>query len=202
MKGKTNNSMYKEVNNYVSKCIHLSKEELAYFNSLLQYKKVKKKSFILRAGEKCDFEAYVIKGCIRVYYVNENGFEVDLLFATEDWWISDLASFSQQKPATLFIETIEESELLFINYSSKENLFKKTPQFERLFRIMVQRAYETIMDRLISNISKPAPVRYQEFTKKYPNIPQRVPQHLIAAYLGISPEFLSKIRTRLSKQTK
>ncbi len=191
--------MYQQIDTYVNKCISLTKEELEYFHSLLQYKKVKKKSFLLRAGEKCDFEAYLIKGCARVYYVDENGFEVDLLFAVEDWWISDLASFSQQQPAKLFIETIEDSELLLIDYKSKEALFKKVPKFERLFRLMIQKAYETMMDRLIANISKPAPQRYQDFLKKYPTIPQRVPQHLIAAYLGVSPEFLSKIRTRLSK---
>ena len=191
--------MYQQIDSYVNKCISLSKEELEYFHSLLQYKKVKKKSFLLRAGEKCDFEAYLIKGCARVYYIDENGFEVDFLFAVEDWWISDLASFSQQQPAKLFIETIEDSELLLIDYKSKEALFKKVPKFERLFRLMIQKAYETMMDRLIANISKPAPQRYQDFVKKYPTIPQRVPQHLIAAYLGVSPEFLSKIRTRLSK---
>lgn len=192
--------MYQQIDTYVNKCISLSKEELEYFHTLLQYKKVKKKSFLLRAGEKCDFEAYLIKGCARVYYLDENGFEVDLLFAVEDWWISDLASFSRQQPAKLFIETLEDSELLLIDYKSKEVLFKKVPQFERLFRLMIQKAYETMMDRLIANISKPAPQRYQDFVKKYPTIPQRVPQHLIAAYLGVSPEFLSKIRTRLLKK--
>ena len=192
--------MYEQINRYVNRCISLSKGELEYFHSLLQYKKVKKKSFLLRAGETCNFEAYIIKGCARVYCVDENGFEVNLLFAVEDWWISDLASFSQQQPAKLYIETLEDSELLLIDYASKEILFKKIPKFERLFRLMIQKAYETMMERLIANISKPAPQRYQEFVKKYPGIPQRVPQHLIAAYLGVSPEFLSKIRTRLSKK--
>jgi CRP/FNR family transcriptional regulator, cyclic AMP receptor protein len=192
--------MFTGINNYVSKCISLSKEELDYFNSLLKHKKVKKKICLLKAGDVCDFEAYIIKGCVRVYYVDENGFEVDLFFAIEDWWVSDLASFSQQKPSKLFIEAVEESELLIISYSSKEKLYKKIPSFERLFRLMIQRTHETMMNRLISNISQSAEVRYQEFIKKYPTIPQRVPQHLIAAYLGISPEFLSKIRAKLSKK--
>ncbi len=186
--------MYAGIDKYVAKCIKLSADEKEYFHSLLKYKKVKKKTTLLKAGEVCDFEAYIISGCARVYYVDENGFEVDLLFAIEDWWLSDLASFSQQKPAQLYIETLEECELLVISYTSKEKLFKKVPIFERLFRLMVQRTHETMMNRLISNISKPAEVRYQEFIKKYPTIPQRVPQQLIAAYLGISPEFLSKIR--------
>lgn len=192
--------MFKEINNYVSKCITISEKEFSYFNSLLKHKKVKKKSILLAAGEVCDFEAYIIKGCVRVFYIDENGIEVDLFFAIEDWWVSDLASFSQRKPAKLFIQTIEDSELLFIDYKSKEKLFAKIPAFEKLFRLMLQRTNETLLNRLISNISKPAEERYKEFTKKYPTISQRVPQHLIAAYLGISPEFLSKIRKRLSKK--
>ncbi|HSZ71433.1 MAG TPA: Crp/Fnr family transcriptional regulator [Cytophagaceae bacterium] len=193
--------MYKGIDDYVSKCIRLEPEEQEYFHSLLTHKKIKKKTLLLEAGQVCDFEAYIIKGCVRTYYVDENGFEVDLLFAIEDWWISDLASFSQQKPAQLYIETVEECELLLIDYASKEKLFKKVPAFERLFRLMVQRTHETMMNRLISNIAKSAEARYVEFVKKYPSIPQRVPQHLIAAYLGISPEFLSKIRTKnLKKQ--
>jgi|SRR6478735_1554321 len=186
--------MFTGIDQYVSKCIKLSKEEKEYFHSLLKHKKVKKKTFLLKAGEVCDFEAYIIKGCARVFYIDENGFEVDLLFAIEDWWLSDLASFSQQKAGHLNIETIEECELLTISYASKEKLFKKIPGFERLFRLMVQRTHETMMNRLISTISKSAEARYEEFIKKYPTIPQRVPQQLIAAYLGISPEFLSKIR--------
>lgn len=186
--------MFTGIDQFVSKCIKLSKEEKEYFHSLLKYKKVKKKTFLLKAGEVCDFEAYIIKGCARVFYVDENGFEVDLLFAVEDWWLSDLASFSQQKPGHLNIETIEECELLSISYASKEKLFKKVPAFERLFRLMLQRTHESMMNRLISTISKSAEARYEEFIKKYPTIPQRVPQQLIAAYLGISPEFLSKIR--------
>ncbi len=192
--------MYKEINKYVSKCISISEQELAYFNSLLKYKKVKKKVILLKAGDVCDFEIYIIKGCIRVFYIDENGIEVDLFFAVEDWWVSDLASFSQRTPAKLFIQTLEESELLFIDFKSKEKLFAKIPSFEKLFRLMLQRTNETLINRLISNISKPAEERYKEFIKKYPTISQRVPQHLIAAYLGISAEFLSKIRKRLSKK--
>jgi CRP/FNR family cyclic AMP-dependent transcriptional regulator len=192
--------MFKEINNYVSNCITISEKEFSYFNSLLKHKKVKKKSILLASGEVCDFEAYIIKGCARVFYIDENGIEVDLFFAIEDWWVSDLASFSQRKPAKLFIQTIEDSELLFIDYKSKEKLFAKIPAFEKLFRLMLQRTNETLLNRLISNLSKPAEERYKEFTKKYPTISQRVPQHLIAAYLGISPEFLSKIRKRLSKK--
>jgi CRP-like cAMP-binding protein len=194
-----NNKIFDPINKYVAKRISISKKEEAYFNSLLKYKKVKKKDFLLRAGEVCDFEIFIIKGCVRVYYIDANGIEVDLYFAIEDWWVGDLASFYQQKPSQLYIQTIEESELLIISYKNKEKLFEKVPAFERLFRLMLQRANETLINRLISNLSKPAEERYKEFTQKYPTISQRVPQQLIAAYLGISPEFLSKLRKRIVK---
>ena len=191
--------MYTQIDKFVSKCIELNEKELDYFHSLLKFKKIKKKQFLLKAGEVCDFEGYVNKGCVRVYFIDEKGAEVDLFFAVEDWWVSDLASFTNQKPADLFIQTIEDCEILMIDYRSKEKLFEKVPKFERMFRIMMQRSYDNTIRRLISTISQPAEERYLAFIKKYPTIPQRVPQHLIAAYLGISPEFLSKVRKKLSK---
>lgn len=192
--------MFTEIDAYVAKHIKLDKKELEYFHSLLKYKKVKKKKFLLQAGEVCDFEAYIIKGCMRIYFIDENGFEVDLSFSVEDWWVSDINSFITQTPADLFIQTLEDCEILTISYNNKEKLYERVPKFERLFRIMIQRGYNTAIKRLISTISKPAEERYLDFIKKYPGIPQRVPQHLIAAYLGISPEFLSKIRKKLSKR--
>lgn len=192
--------MFTEIDAYVAKHITLDKKELDYFHSLLKYKKIKKKKFLLQAGEVCDFEAYIIKGCMRIYFIDENGFEVDLSFSVEDWWVSDINSFITQTPADLFIQTLEDCEILTISYKNKEKLYEKIPKFERLFRIMIQRGYNTAIKRLISTISKPAEERYLDFIKKYPTIPQRVPQHLIAAYLGISAEFLSKIRKKLSKR--
>ena len=192
--------MYKEIDANIAKHIQPDKKELDYFHSLLKLKKVKKKKLLLQAGEICEFEAYMIKGCARIYFLDENGFEVDVAFAIEDWWLSDLASFTQQKPADLFIQTIEDCEMFFITYNDKEKLYKQVPKFERFFRILTQRSYDTTIKRLISTIAKPAQERYQDFIKKYPTIPQRVPQHLIAAYLGISPEFLSKIRSKRAKQ--
>lgn len=192
--------MFTQIDDNVLKCIQLDEKELQYFHSLLKLRKVKKKKSLLQAGEVCDFEAYIVKGCVRVYFLDENGFEVDLSFAVEDWWVSDITSFAQQKPADLFIQTIEDCEMLFISYKDKEKLFSKIPKFERVFRIMMQRNYDNTIKRLISTISKPAEERYKDFIKKYPTIPQRVPQHLIAAYLGISPEFLSKIRARKAKR--
>ena len=192
--------MYSEIDNYVAKCVTLTVKEQDLFHSCLKSRKLKKKGFLLQSGEVCDFEAYVVKGCLRVYFIDENGFEVDLFFAVEDWWVSDITSFNHGKPSDLFIQALEDSEVLTISSSDKEKLFESIPKFERMFRLMIQRGYENIIRRLISTMSKPAEDRYLDFIKRYPGIPQRVPQHLIAAYLGISPEFLSKIRKKLAKR--
>ena len=189
--------MFQELDKNIAKRIAFNQEEIDFLHSVLVPKKIKKKEFLLQAGEVCLFEAYLVKGIARIYYLNEKGFEVDLLFPAEDWWVSDIGSFTEQKPSQLFIQAIEDCEFLFLGFNSKAQLLTKFPVFERYFRVLVQKSLESVMNRLIGNISKPAEERYLEFISKYPSIPQRVPQHLIAAYLGISPEFLSKVRAKL-----
>jgi len=192
--------MFEQINTHVGKCTIFSKEELEIFDEMLERKFVPKKTFLLQEGEVCNFEAYVVKGCIRTYYIDENGFDVTLQFAIEDWWVSDMASFYEQKPSRLFIETLEDCELLMFNPETKEELLQRVPKFERVFRLMVQRKLAVTQDRLINTIAKSAQEKYLDFLERYPTIPQRVPQHYIASYLGISPEFLSKVRTKMAKQ--
>ncbi len=191
--------MFESINAYVQKCASLTEQELARFNNLLSYKKLRKKSFLLRAGEVCKEEAFVLKGCLKSYLINEQGQEVILTFAVENWWVSDLSSFQDQKPSQMFIESIEDSELLVLTTATKAALLDEIPKFEKVFRLMVQRHLASYQERLFGNIATPAPERYLQFLQKYPSISQRVPQHLIASYLGISPEFLSKIRSKLGK---
>ncbi|MFT3681488.1 MAG: Crp/Fnr family transcriptional regulator [Ferruginibacter sp.] len=192
--------MFEQINKYAARCNTFTPEELSIFNGLMEHRLVPKKTMLLQEGDICNFEAYVLKGCIRSYYINENGFEVILQFAIEDWWVSDIASFYEQKPSNLFIETLEDCELLTFNPETKEELLKRVPKFERLFRLLVQRNLAATQNRLINTIAKPAQEKYLDFIERYPTIPQRVPQHYIAAYLGISPEFLSKVRARLAKK--
>lgn len=192
--------MYDQIDQFVARLITLTDEESALFHSLLRFKQVKKKQFLLREGEICDFEAYILKGCIRAYYVDKEGTETVLMFAVEDWWVSDLSSFMDQKPSNLYIETIEDCELLVIDFHSKEILFNQVPKFEKLFRILVQRSLGVLQQRFYASISQTAEERYLGFVQKYPHILQRIPQHQIARYLGVSPEFLSKVRSSLSKR--
>ena len=192
--------MFDHINTHVTKCANLSTEELAYFNSVLKYKSVPKKTILLHEGDICNFEAYVNKGCIRSYYIDENGFEVTLQFAIEDWWVSDIASFQDHTPANMFIETLEDCELLILSPQTKEELLAKVPKLERVFRLMVQRNLAVLQSRLFKTISTSAQEKYLDFLKRYPTIPQRVAQHYIASYLGISAEFLSKVRTKMAKK--
>jgi CRP/FNR family cyclic AMP-dependent transcriptional regulator len=191
-------STFNSINQYVNKCAVFSENEIQLFDDLLQHKSVKKKTMLLREGEICNFEAYILKGCIRTFCMDENGAEVILQFAVEDWWVSDIASFHEQTPSKLYIETLENCELLILTHEAKEELLIKIPQFERVFRLMVQRNLSVTQNRLINTIAKPAQDRYVEFLERYPSVAQRVAQHYIAAYLGISAEFLSKIRAKMS----
>ncbi len=188
--------MFEHINAYVLKSVSLSTTELEYFNSMLQYKAIPKKTMLLMAGNICNFEAYVVKGCIREYYIDSNGTEVTLQFAVEDWWVSDITSFQDEKASNMFIETLENCELLMLSRESKEKLLAEVPKLERMFRLMIQRHLSVVQSRLFKTITHSGLEKYLDFIQRYPTIPQRVPQHYIASYLGMSPEFLSKLRTR------
>ncbi|MFL9842938.1 Crp/Fnr family transcriptional regulator [Flavobacterium rhizosphaerae] len=194
-------SAYNQINQSISRYVAFTAEELKIFNSLLEYKTVPKKTIMLHEGEMCAFEAFVLKGCVRKYYIDPNGFEVILQFAIEDAWVGDI-SFSafEQKPSKLFIETLEDSEFLIFNPETKEELFARAPRFERAFRILLQRHLWVTQNRLINTISKTALDKYLDFLELYPTLPQRVAQHYIASYLGISAEFLSKTRAKIARR--
>lgn len=192
--------MFQEVDQHISRCAPINPAELEIFHSRLKHKTLKKKTLLLAQGEVCKFEAYIIKGCVKKYYIDQNGEEVILQFAVEDWWISDIGSFSEQKPSNLFIETLENTDLLIIDFESKQLLFREIPKLERVFRIMMQRAYSVLENRFYATVAHSAEARYLEFLEKYPSIPQRVPQQQIASYLGITPESLSRIKSNLFKK--
>ncbi|MTH17701.1 Crp/Fnr family transcriptional regulator [Flavobacterium sp. LC2016-01] len=192
--------MFTQINTAISRYVNFTQEELDIFNSLLSSKQIPKKTIMLQRGERCTFEAFVVRGCVRKYYIDKNGFEVILQFAVENSWISDISfSIYETEPSQIFIETLENSDFLMFSPETKEQLFEQAPKFERAFRILMQRHQAVTQNRLLNNITLTAEQKYDEFLKAYPTIPLRVAQHYIASYLGISPEFLSKIRTRKLK---
>lgn len=125
--------MYENIITNITKCITLTEEEQKLFTALLECRVVPKKSILLREGEICKFEGYIQRGCARVYYLNENGFEVTLSFAVEDWWISDIASFHEGRPSKFFIETLEETELYILTPQTKEKLIMAIPNLNEFF---------------------------------------------------------------------
>jgi len=183
----------------ISRYVAFTDDEFRVLDSLIKPQFVPKKTVMLREGEKCMFEAYVVKGCVRKYYIDADGNEMILQFGIEDNWVSDI-SFSnfETQPSRVFIETLEDCEFLMFTPESKEELLARVPKFERAFRILMQRNVAATQNRLFDSISKNATEKYLEFLHLYPTIPQRVAQHYIASYLGISPEFLSKVRKRLA----
>lgn len=192
--------MFSQINTNISRYVTFEDIELEIFNSLLEYRTVSKKTILVHEGEKCNFEAFVIKGCVRKYYIDSNGFEVILQFAIENAWVSDISfSIYEEKPSRVYIETLEDCEFFMFSPETKEELFFKAPKFERAFRILMQRSLAVTQERLFNTISKTATEKYLEFLDQYPTLSQRVAQHYIASYLGISAEFLSKIRTKIAK---
>lgn len=180
--------------NYLAQCNDFSSEELDLILSKMEYKRVPKKTSLLNIGEICDFEAFVLKGIGISYFIHENGSKVILSFASESWWLSDIESFHRLTPSKMCIETIEEIEILSLSLKDKEELLHSIPKLERMYRLILQNHLVNYQQRLLANIAQSGKERYQYFIEKYPEVIQRVPQHLIASYLGITAEFLSRIR--------
>ena len=186
--------------NNIQKHIHLNEDEVQLVLSVMKPKKLKKKQYFMTEGDVCQNTAFVLSGCLRSYFTDSNGFEHNLQFAIEDWWMADMMSFTTQKPGRLNIEALEDSEMLTLSRFDQLSLFERCPKFEKYFRIITENGIISTQNRLLDNLSLPAMERYQNFSKKYPMLLQRLPQIQIAAYLGMTPEFLSKIRHQMSKQ--
>jgi len=191
--------MYEQITQHISKYIQPTAEEIAFFTSLLKFKKIKKNQYLLQQGETARYESYVNKGCLKAAFIDQTGEEYIMQFAIEDWWITDVQSFLNGTPSDLEIITLENSELLQIDYQSLNRLFKKYPKFERFYRILNQKHQISLHQYFIGLHSKTAKERYLHFIKRYPYFIHRIPQYQIASYLGITPEYLSKIRRDLSR---
>ena len=192
--------MHETILQNISRFTELTEEEKSIFLSLLQYKKLRKRQYLVQAGDICRFECFVTKGCLRQYYVDDSGQEHVVMFAIEGWWTSDMYSLVTGEPSLTNIDALEDSELLLIERTQFDILLVKVPKFERHFRIMLQRAFVSHQRRLIENMSLPADQRYCRFIERYPEMEQRIPQKQIASFLGITPESLSRIRSQHHKK--
>lgn len=183
---------------YIEDYISLSEKEAEILKSLTRIKKIRKRQFVVEQGEVCRYENYVVEGCLRCYHLDEEGQEHIVQFAVEDWWIADLQSFLTQAPANFSVDAIEPSILIQFRYNDLQKLYEKIPKLNQFFRLIIQNAFVASQKRIVASYSKDAGKRYIEFRNRYPNIEKRVPNYMVASYLGITPEFLSKIRRRMA----
>lgn len=178
--------------------VPLTKEEEGIMKDYLTPKKIRRKQYLLQEGDICKHIAFVQKGALKSYTVNDAGTEDILQFALEGWTISDLYSFLTGEPATYNIDALEDSELVLINKASHAELLHNLPKYETYIRLQITNAYIALQKRLTSIISLPLEERYKNFLAQYPHIVQRVPQHMIASYMGLTPETLSRVRRKLN----
>ncbi|HWH62223.1 MAG TPA: Crp/Fnr family transcriptional regulator [Ginsengibacter sp.] len=181
-----------------NKKIILTQEEQDVFKSYLTHKNLRRKQYLLQEGDVCNSIAFVEKGALREYSVDDNGIEHIIQFDLEGWVISDLYSFLTGEPATYNIDALDDTEMVLITKSAHEELLQKVPKYETFTRLNITGAYLAMQKRLTSIIGSSLEQRYADFTALYPNIVQRVPQHMIASYIGLTPETLSRIRKRIS----
>jgi CRP-like cAMP-binding protein len=191
--------MYSILKSHILSRVRLTEDE---FNTAANYftpKKIRRRQYLLQAGDVCRYLAFVSKGGLRSYSVDDKGEEHILQFAVEDWWIADMKSFLTNQPAIYNIDAFEDSELLLIDKKAQDKLCGLIPQFEHYFRILLESSTSAAQMRISDFISSSAEDRYLNFLKMYPQLAQRVPQSQIASYLGITPQSLSRIRREISE---
>jgi CRP-like cAMP-binding protein len=181
---------------YISRYVRLTDEEAQQFGASFKEVKVKKRQFIVQPNFVARYRNYVLNGAFRAYVVDDHGGDHTIAFAIDDWWITDYNSYILQQPATMFVVALEDSILLQIDYESEERLKSSHHKFETFFRVRAERTAAFMQQRIISNLIQTAEERFEHFVQKYPLIVQRVPQYALASYLGMTTEFLSRIRNK------
>ncbi|AKK71813.1 catabolite gene activator protein [Chryseobacterium sp. P1-3] len=191
--------MIESLKKHIREYVDISEEKLDKYCSAFRLQKMKKKDFLLKEGDICQFEGFVVKGCFKVFHTDHHGAEQILYFGIENWWVSDIDSFINLIPSKLNIQAIEDSEIFLIPKEKKERFYFEMPEVERLMRLKFQMSIIALQRRIIDNLSKPSEERYLDFLKEYPQTAHRLTNIQIAAYLGVTPEFISRIRRKIVK---
>jgi len=182
----------------INKKVLLSEEEKGLIQTFFTTKKLRKKQYLLQEGDVCKYTAYVNKGILRSYTIDEKGSEHIIQFALEDWWIADIYSFLTGEISNCNVDALEDAELLLITKTAQDEMLLQIPKMERYFRLLMQNSLIALQRRLVSSLNYTAEDRYLQLIAVCPTIVQRVPQHYIASYLGITPETLSRIRRQMA----
>ena len=182
---------------YIRKYIDLTESEELILLSKIVHRKYLKNQYIVQQGDVCKNECFILSGMTKTFYMTNDGQEHIIMFSIEDWWTSDMGSFITQTPADYNVQCIEDTELIQFSYDTIEELFIEIPKLERFFRKIVERAFVASQKRIVRNFSLTAKERYLIFKESYSKMEQRIPQYMIASYLGITKEFLSKIKSQI-----
>ena len=194
--------MNQKIIDYLKKIVPVTQEEAEHFAASFREVKIKKRQFIVQPNFTARHRNYVLEGAFRAYVVADEGQDHTISFAINDWWITDYNSYIYQKPATMFVVALEDSTILQIDFEKEQALKKANHKFETFFRIVAERGLAFYQRRIISNLTQTAEERYIHFVQNYPQIIQRVPQYALASYLGMTTEFLSRIRNKRVKNKK
>jgi len=182
----------------IKKEVFLSGQDEEMITSLLKNKKLRRKQFLLQEGDIQQYAVFVTAGCLRSYSIDKAGFEHILQFAPPGWWIGDMRSYVLQQPGTLYIDAVDDSEMLMLLKSDLDHLYALIPKLERFFRIIAENALATYQHRLLDNLGFSALERYNNFCRLYPSLIQCLPQKQVASYIGVTPEFLSRMLKQAS----
>ena len=185
---------------HIARHITLTSDESAHFTGLLHHRTLKKKQFLNQEGDITKGPAFVTSGLLRSYSIDSNGFEHVIQFAPPGWWVGDMNSMINQTPGVLYVDALEDSEILWMWKADLESLYARIPKFERFFRILAENALGSHQSRLVNILSLSAKDRYTNFCQLYPSLINCLPQKQIASYIGVTPEFLSKMLNTSNKQ--
>lgn len=191
--------MFEVFEKYLKEKADLDVEEINTVRAVSIEKKIRKRQYLLQEGDICHYECFIVKGCLRMYTVGDDGIEYILRFASENWWISDRESYNNAKPSKCNIDTLENCEVILIEKRDFLHLLTTIPKFKHFTDSLLARSYDAIQNRIISSISYSTEERYQNFVTHFPEITYRVPLHMIASYLGVSRETLSRLRSQSVK---
>ncbi|WP_448633633.1 Crp/Fnr family transcriptional regulator [Pedobacter panaciterrae] len=184
---------------YFNRLIPLSREEKQLVAELFKPRLYRKRQYVLQEGDVCSSFNFVVRGCLRMYKIDDKGNTHIIQFATENWWLMDIGSFHGKEPSELNIDAIEDTMVLHISYNDLINLYTKGPKFNLIFRVLIENSFVSLQKRLLQNISSTAEERYLSFMQDYSHLNNRLPQVQIASFIGITPEFLSRLRNKLVK---
>ena len=193
-------SIFERLRVYLERKAALTPEEIGFLRNLFAARSLSKGEFLQRTSEPARFSVFVARGCLRSYVIDERGREHIIQFAPEDWWLSDANSLASGGPATFFIDAVEDSDVLLIDPPSHQRLVERVPKYAASMRAGLERHAAAKDRRIVTTLSASAEERYLDFASRYPSLFRRVPQKMLASYLGISPETLSRLRKKIASR--